>query len=405
MNSAKTTVDWQRVSARRLARAGLAAGAGRGAVAGADLAPGGASEGSANALADVPTTVAAMAGAHAQIMSAAELSVALRIPGATAADVRDALWRDRTLVKTHGPRGTVHLLPTAELSAWLGALSALPPIANRAAPDIRLRPEQVDAVVDAVGSALAGTELTIDELDAAVGELAGSWAVEEVMPAFQTMWPRWRLVMSVASHRGVLCFGAGRGRKVTYTNPEVKPADPDEGLAAVVRDYLWSYGPATAPQFAKWFGGTPGWGSKVFGRLAEAGRIEEVEFDGASAWVAAGDTTFDDPDPAGVRLLPYFDVYGIAGQPRERLFPGRAAERALNRGQAGNRPILLVDGVVGGIWHLRRAGRRATVTVEVFERLTREQQAALAGQAARVGEIVGVATELVLGEVEAGPHA
>jgi hypothetical protein len=413
MSTKTMTVDWQRVSARRLARAGLAAGAE--GVEGADGASGAASG------ADPASTVASMAGAHAQVMSAAELSVALRIPGATAADVRDALWTKHTLIKTFGPRGTVHLLPTAELSVWLGALSALPSIVDRAAPDIRLTPEQVDSVLAAVASALTDTELTTEELDAAVGDLAGPWAVEEVMPAFQTMWPRWRQAISMAAHRGVLCFGAGRGRKVTYTNPAVKPADTDEALTAVVRDYLWAYGPATPQQFAKWFGGTPAWGTKVFGSLADAGSIEEIDFDGAVAWVAAGDTGFDDiasgdigfddAEPRGVRLLPYFDAYGIAGQPRDRLFPGRAAERALNRGQAGNRPVLLVDGVVDGIWHLKRAGRRATLTVEAFTTPNRASAAltalaaAIEEQAARVGEILGVTAELVLGEVEAGPHA
>ena len=63
-------------------------------------------------------------------------------------------------------------------------------------------------------------------------------------------------------------------------------------------------------------------------------------------------------DPAGIagvlcgahpRLLPYFDPYLVAGQPRERLYPGAAAIRALTpAGQAGNYPVLLVDGVVGG---------------------------------------------------------
>ena len=346
-----------------------------------------------------------MSGAHAQIMSAAEHSVALRIPGATAADVRAALWTDRTLTKTFGPRGTVHLLPTAELSAWLGALSALPPIVNRFAPDVRLTPDQLDSVLAAVGTALAGTELTTEELDAAVGDLAGPWAVDEVMPAFQTMWPRWRQAMGMAAHRGVLCFGAGRGRKVTYTNPDVKPAEADEALATVVHDYLWSYGPATSPQFAKWFGATPGWASEVFARLAAAGSIEEIDFDGTAAWIAAGDSAFDDTEPAGLRLLPYFDAYGVAGQPRDRLFPGRAAERALNRGQAGNRPILLVNGVVAGIWHLKRSGRRATVTVEAFTPLDRARHTMLEEQVARVGEVFGMAAELVLGEVEAGPHA
>lgn len=384
-------VDWRRVSARRLVRAGLMAGAGSAA---------------AQSHPDPAATVAAMSGAHAQVMSAAELSVALRIPDATAADVQDALWRDRTLVKTYGPRSTVHLLPADHLSAWLGALSELPPVTNRAAPDVRLTPEQVEIVLDAVGSALAGTELTIDELDAAVGERAGRWAVEEVMPAFQTLWPRWRQVVGMAAHRGLLCFGAGRGRKVTYTNPEVKPMAPDDALTSVVRDYLWSYGPATPARFAKWFGATtPAWAADPFARLAAAGSIEEVEFEGTPAWVSAGDTEFDDVEPAGVRLLPYFDAYGVAGQPRELLFPGRAAERALNRGQAGNRPIVLVDGVVGGIWHLRRSGKKATLTVEMFDKASRGRKAELAAQAARVGEIYGAVPELVLGEVEAGPHA
>src|SRR2546430_11134802 len=29
-----------------------------------------------------------------------------------------ALWQDRSLVKTFGPRGTVHLLPAADLPMW-----------------------------------------------------------------------------------------------------------------------------------------------------------------------------------------------------------------------------------------------------------------------------------------------
>jgi hypothetical protein len=67
-----------------------------------------------------------LCGAHAQVLSAAELSIGRRIAGATRADVQRALWQERTLVKTFGPRGTVHLLPAVDLPMWTGALSALP---------------------------------------------------------------------------------------------------------------------------------------------------------------------------------------------------------------------------------------------------------------------------------------
>ena len=97
-------LTWGQVLARRQARTGLAAPLAAGPAAAA----------------------AAMCGAHAQVLPAAELSVGLRLDGATRADVRAALWGDGTLVKTFGPRGTVHLLPTADLPMWTGALSTLP---------------------------------------------------------------------------------------------------------------------------------------------------------------------------------------------------------------------------------------------------------------------------------------
>jgi hypothetical protein len=130
--------------------------------------------------------------------------------------------------------------------------------------------------------------------------------------------------------------------------------------------------------------------------MEEAGEIDLVVFEGAPAWVAAGDTGF--PDFAeeavrGVRLLPYFDAYGIAVQPRELLFPGAAYRRALAGGQAGNYPVLLVDGVVAGVWHQRRQGRRTTVTVEPLGRLTARQEREVGEQAQRVGEVLEARAE------------
>jgi hypothetical protein len=388
----------------------------------------------------VAEVVGAMLGTHAQVLSAAEVSVGVRAEGVTRADVRAALWGDAgddggrlssadergrsssadrgnrspagpegpSLVKTHGPRGTVHLLPASELPLWTSALSAIPTGASPHAPDVRLTDEQADEVVAAIADALDGALLTIDELNDEVVARTGSWAGDLVMPAFQGMWPRWRQVMHRAGLRGALCFGPNRGRKVTYTRPpRFEPLAPDEALAALVRRYLRAYGPATPQHFAKWAAAKPGWALRLFSSLAAAGEIEEVDFEGAEgpAWVVAGDTEFPDEPVRGVRLLPYFDAYAIAAQPRETLFPGAAYERALAGGQAGNYPVLLVDDVVAGVWHQRRQGRRTTVTVEPLGRLTAAQQRELADRVERVGEVLEAKPELVVGKVTAGPHA
>jgi hypothetical protein len=118
-----------------------------------------------------------------------------------------------------------------------------------------------------------------------------------------------------------------------------------------------------------------------------------------------GDTATPAEPHRGVRLLPYFDAFVVAGQPREWLFPGAAAARALAGGQAGNFPVLLVDGVVGGVWHQRRSGRRVEVTVEPIASLTAKQRRELDDEAGLVGAVMEGRSTLVVGRVTVGAHA
>ena len=380
--------SWAQVCARRLRRHGLA-----------DPSP------------DArPADVAgAICGAHAQVLSAAELSIGLRLAGGTRADVREALWTERSLVKAYGPRGTVHLLATRDLPTWIGALAAVPQAGSAFPEGVRLTPEQTDEVVDAVAAALDDAELTVDELGEAVVAATGPWAGELVMPAFQGMWPRWRQAVGAAARRGALCFGPNRGRKVTYTSPRrwlpgFRPAEEATAVAELVRRYLAAYGPATPRHFAKWLGAPPRWAAERFGALA--GELEQAEVGGEAAWLLAEDAAPPAEAPRGVRLLPYFDAYAVGCQPRELLFPGRAAERALvPSGQAGNYPVLLLDGTVAGVWHQRRSGRTLQVTVEPLAPLGAARRRELDAQVERVGEVLEGRPRLTVGEVTAGPHA
>jgi hypothetical protein len=286
-----------------------------------------------------------MCAAHAQIQTAAELSVALRLDAATRSDVRSALWEQRTLVRTFGP---------------------------------------------------------------AVGDACGEWAVARVMPAFQTAWPRWRQVVSTAAARGALCFGPNRGREITYASPRrwlagFAPAPADQGLPALIHAYMASFGPASPAHFARWLAAPATWAAAQFESLGE--RIEPVKLNGETCWVNTGDRPEAGGSPDGLWLLPYFDAYVVGAQPRGRVFPGRAADRALARTQAGNFPVLLLDGVVAGVWHQRRVGRRIRITVEPLRRLIGRQRRALDDAAERVAVIQDGRPELATGELTVGPHA
>ena len=226
------------------------------------------------------------------------------------------------------------------------------------------------------------------------------------MPAFQGMWPRWRQALPVAGTRGALCFGPNRGRKVTYTGPGrrlpgFEPAEPERALDFLVRSYLHAYGPSTPRRFAHWLSAPARWAEELFGSLG--GRLERVEVEGTVCWVAAGDTTVPVAPPRGVRLLPYFDgyAYRVGNQPAGLLYPGAVADRVL----PGNFQVLLVDGVVAGLWHHRRSGRRLDVTVEAPVSLGRARRAELEEQVERVGEILEARPRLTMGTVTVGGHA
>lgn len=201
----------------------------------------------------------------------------------------------------------------------------------------------------------------------------------------------------------MLAYGPNRGRKVTYSNPHrytpFQPMNGEEALSALLDRYLRSYGPATPEQFAKWLSTSTAFVRNLFDGLPE------VDLEGSRAWLAEGDTAMTDKPATGVRLLPYFDAYGVGSHPRALLFPGRASTRALAGGQAGNYPLLLVDGIVAGVWHQRKSGRKLHVTVEPLSTLSPTRLRALDAEVDRLGHIFDASPVLTIGPVETGPHA
>jgi Winged helix DNA-binding domain len=129
-----------------------------------------------------------IAGLHAQVMSSAELTLAARVEGVAPDDVRRALWEERSLVKTWAMRGTLHLLPAAELPRWQAALSTRRGWeAGAWQRGFGVTLEELGRLNGAVAQALDGRLLTREELAAEVGRLTGS---EELGDKLRESWGR-----------------------------------------------------------------------------------------------------------------------------------------------------------------------------------------------------------------------
>ncbi|HET6319026.1 MAG TPA: winged helix DNA-binding domain-containing protein [Chloroflexota bacterium] len=333
-----------------------------------------------------------LCGVHAQVQPSAELALAIRIDELTQADLRAELWQRRSLVRTYGPRGTVHLLAADDLPIWLSALRAKTPPRPPNRQELEaLPPERMPDLLAAMRDALNGACLTRSELATRVELSVGAWATEEAFPAFGGFMPRWQLALSTAANEGVLVFGPPRGAQVTYVRldqwldklPEV---DGQQALREVFKRYLETYGPASHVDFARWFTTHPTAAREVQSSLDD--ELEEVSVEGTPLWQLEG-TTYRHATSDGVHLVPQFDSYVVGCHPREQLIPTLAAEPLGRRDTAAQFNVLLVGGVVGGLWQRKLRGKQLDLRVDAFVQLSSSQRAQVAQCAERMAEFLG----------------
>src|SRR5215467_521660 len=127
---------------------------------------------------DMLTVASRLCGLHAQVLSSSELTLWARVEDLSRGAVSNALWKQRSLVKTWAMRGTLHLLPAREMPLWHAALSTSdryrkPAIWRR----FGLTLGELDRLTEAIATALYGCVMTREELAQKVQELTGSRAL------------------------------------------------------------------------------------------------------------------------------------------------------------------------------------------------------------------------------------
>src|SRR5260221_900001 len=182
--------------------------------------------------------------------------------------------------------------------------------------------------------------------------------------------------------RGIL--GSSTQGQATWTTMEAwlgRPLDPAPSPEDVVMRYLAAFGPATVMDIRTW-SVLPGLRA-VTERLRPRLRTFRDE---------RGRDLFDLPDaprpdsetPAPVRFLPEYDNLLLSHADRTR-FMSEERKTPLFPGNGGALGYVLVDGEFRGTWKIvRHRGDRATLTVEPFTALSRQETDALAEEGERL---------------------
>lgn len=336
---------------------------------------------------DLATVVGDIGGVQAQVMSAAELQIAVRVD-CRVEDVRDALWNDRTLVKTWLMRGTLHLARSGDLPLYVGAMRALWKSHMRRSWLDYMQTTEAEfwEIVDQVGAALDGEPMTREQLIAVVGK-GRSDHIRQMLRS------GWGGMLKPAARGGLLCFGPSRGPSVTFVRPDRwlhswRHVEQQEALAVMARRYLRAYGPATRADFARWWGAWPGVGMAAWSALKD--ELVTVSVEGNRLHLLADDEAelraarIKEP----VRLIPGFDPYVLGHASRDHLFDKRFASR-VSRTAGWISACVLLDGEVAGTWTYALKNRKLEITATPFRRLAKSVSAGVRQRAYEIGEALG----------------
>jgi hypothetical protein len=314
---------------------------------------------------------------QAQDQRGARLAVRARSRARSAAEVDDALTRDRSVVVTWLNRGTLHLVRTEDYR-WLHPLTTPQLFTGNAR---RLAQEGVPPDDAERGVAVIERSLTAE------GPLTRAQLGERIAKAgVRTQGQAIVHLLVLASLRGIAVRGPMAGREHAYAlvrdwlgdplGPRGTPAvfDRDRALAELAARYLAGHGPATERDLAKW-AGLP-LGDARRGLAAIAGRLADRD-DGLAGLAGRHDPGRGDCPLPPPRLLGAYDPVLLGWTSRDPIVGPHGNLVAIN---GLFRPFAMVAGRAVGTWSM--PGGKVALTP--FAPLPGAAAAALAADAAEV---------------------
>jgi hypothetical protein len=331
--------------------------------------------------ADAVTIARDMCGVQAQVMGPARLQLWTRNHALTRAEIENALWKSRTLVKTSLMRQTLHLIPTDEFAIYIAALRP-----SRFAQAMRVMDrcgitrDESEALIPLIMQTLSAGPLSRPAIAAAIRPKAS----KRVRFWMENSWSLVRLPVA----EGLICYGRGEGNAIVFIRVDhwlpklkLKLMSATEAQCALLRKYLRAYGPATLTDFSHW-AGIPMQEVRPLRALLEA-ELAEIPGEKKNCLLLREDVAVLNSSPGvqgSIRLLPNFDSYLLAHRDKDHLLSAKHYKRVY-RNQGWISPVILIDGSVAGVWSYKPQGKRLSVEIEPFGKLAKAERAGIEREA------------------------
>ncbi len=336
-----------------------------------------------------PVAILAWMGAiQGQDYDGAKWSLGLRAPGATIADIEQAI-ADKQIVRTWLFRGTLFMVAAQDVRWMLELLAPRVMTGNaRRYKELELDTATLSRTNDIFVKALqGGKSLTRRELLAIV-EAHG----------ISTSGQRSAYMLHHAALEGLIVqVGMAQNNNPYYMRfdealPDAPSLSRDAGLAELARRYFSSHGPATLPDFA-WWTGLLMTDVRAGFEAVQRELVEEV-VDGESYWLCSSSTVPSPPSPTAY-APPGFDEYYLGYKDRDVVVHPDHAEKVCPGKNGVFYPTIVVDGRVVGTWKRTVKKKQIIVTPAPFEGLSSDEYAAFAQAIQHYGDFMQLPVEIV----------
>ena len=341
-----------------------------------------------------------MVGLHSSDPASVYLSAWARVGGFVPADLEDALYERRSLVRMLGMRRTLFVVPR-DLAAVMDEACTKALVPGERKRLIRMLEEQglapagkgarwlLRVTSKTLEALVARGEATARELTKNVPELSAKLSFGEGKTWGGTMGVSTRVLFLLATEGRIVRarpLGTWTSGQYRWAPTETWLGEPlpqihhDEACAELLRRWLHAFGPATTTDIRWW----TGWTAKLAKTTLEAIGAEEVGLDEGAGHVLPDDVKKVSKVEPWVALLPGLDPTVMGWKERAWYLGDHASALFDRNGNAG--PTVWTNGRVVGGWAQAGDGE---VLVELLELVDARTRKKIDAERARLREWLG----------------
>lgn len=303
-------------------------------------------------------------GLHAKRPQTPYLSLLARLPGFAPAQLDQVLYKERTLLRAHCMRGTVHMLPLSQYRTVLDATAG-----------------QLDGMYGRAFEGL-GDKQTVERAVLGLIRARGPMTRSEVASALPSKVDERDLyrILNELCTRGILVKATVKGswRTSVYNyellerwQPSI-PAGEDDRLSALTKLLGWyvaAYAPVTLKDISWWSGVSQAQVKAALARIERPIVTAHFESLEGEALIFKDELarleSREPPRTPHVALLPSFDSYVIAYADRDRYIDRAHYSKVFKRVSGIIEPVIIFDGVIKGTWKYSATGGQ--IPIELFD--------------------------------------